>query len=269
MTMKSYAICFLLLLCINFTVYGQKPDTVSYKIFSIDPEPIAIYNRLFFPPYGNIVINSDPVEVEVEIPGLNIKCPKTDKALIIEYIPPAKYQIRVTARDKILKYKIQVKKGVENHLFFDLEKKTVTNTEFLIKKIRVDTLKKILSAKDIPADTSTVSYETDEIFTVVEEQPRFPGGEEARLIFLSNNIHYPDSAVKNDIRGTVFVTFVVEKEGSLSNIKVLKGIGSGCDEEVVRVVKMMPKWIPGRQRGSPVRVNFNLPIKFILENRVY
>ena len=104
-----------------------------------------------------------------------------------------------------------------------------------------------------------------EIFTVVEEQPAYPGGEEARMKYLQESIKYPEEAKELGIQGRVFVTFVVEVDGSITDVRVLRGIGGGCDEEAVRVVKNMPKWIPGKQRGVPVRVQFNLPIKFTLQ----
>jgi periplasmic protein TonB len=104
-----------------------------------------------------------------------------------------------------------------------------------------------------------------EIFTVVEEQPGYPGGDEARIKFLQANIKYPEEAKELGTQGKVFVTFVVEVDGSITDVKVLRGIGAGCDEEAIRVVKSMPKWVPGKQRGVPVRVQFNLPIKFTLQ----
>ncbi len=104
----------------------------------------------------------------------------------------------------------------------------------------------------------------DVIFTVVEDQPEFPGGEEARQRFLEDNLRYPTMAREAGIQGTVFVTFVVETDGSVTDVRVLRGIGGGCDEEAVRVVNMMPRWEPGRQRGQPVRVQFNMPIRFRL-----
>lgn len=104
-----------------------------------------------------------------------------------------------------------------------------------------------------------------EIFTVVEEQPGYPGGDEARIKYLQDNIRYPDEAKELGVQGKVFVTFVVEVDGSITDVRVLRGIGAGCDEEAIRVVKAMPKWIPGKQRGVPVRVQFNLPIKFTLQ----
>jgi len=102
-------------------------------------------------------------------------------------------------------------------------------------------------------------------FIVVEEEPYFPGGETERLRFLQNNLHYPDIAKRIGIQGTVFINFVVEKNGTLSNIKILRGIGGGCDEEAIRVTRNMPAWIPGKQRGQPVRVSLNMPIRFELK----
>jgi periplasmic protein TonB len=104
-----------------------------------------------------------------------------------------------------------------------------------------------------------------EIFIVVEDPPTFPGGDEARIRFLSENIRYPQMARESGIQGTVFVTFVVETDGSVTDVRVLRGIGGGCDEEAIRVIRAMPKWNPGRQRGRPVRVQFNMPIRFTLQ----
>ncbi len=103
-----------------------------------------------------------------------------------------------------------------------------------------------------------------EIFRVVENAPAFPGGDNARMKFLQDNIKYPAMARESGIQGTVYVTFVVERSGAVTDVKILRGIGGGCDEEAVRVVKNMPKWEPGKQRGKPVRVQFNMPIKFTL-----
>lgn len=102
-------------------------------------------------------------------------------------------------------------------------------------------------------------------FMVVEEYPEFPGGMEALMDFLSKNIKYPEAAKEQGIEGRVFVTFVVEKDGSVNNVKVLRDIGGGCGEEAARVVKMMPKWKPGKQNGKVVRTQFNLPIQFRLD----
>ncbi len=101
-------------------------------------------------------------------------------------------------------------------------------------------------------------------FTVVESMPRFPGGMGELMKFLAKNIKYPESAKSRGIQGRVFLNFVIEADGSVSNVRVLRGIGGGCDEEAVRVIKKMPKWDPGVQKGERVKVSYNLPVKFTL-----
>ena len=108
----------------------------------------------------------------------------------------------------------------------------------------------------------------EEIFLVVENEPEFPGGEDSLYAYIARNIKYPEAAKKEKIEGRVFVTFVIEKDGQVSSAKILRDIGGGCGEEAIRVVKSMPKWKPGTQRGNPVRVQFNLPVSFMLERDV-
>ena len=106
--------------------------------------------------------------------------------------------------------------------------------------------------------------EEEQIFTIVEEMPSFPGGEAELFKYLGKNIKYPEMANSAGISGVVYVTFVVDKDGKIKDVKVLRGIGGGCDEEAVRVVKNMPAWKPGKQRGKSVTVQYNLPIRFTL-----
>jgi protein TonB len=106
--------------------------------------------------------------------------------------------------------------------------------------------------------------EDDAIFVVAENAPEFPGGEDSLYAYIARNIKYPETAKKEKIEGRVFVTFVIEKDGQVSSAKILRDIGGGCGEEAIRVVKSMPKWKPGTQRGNPVRFQFNLPVSFML-----
>ena len=99
-----------------------------------------------------------------------------------------------------------------------------------------------------------------EIFKVVEEMPEFPGGAAKMMEYIQKNMKYPMMARESDIQGRVFVNFVVEPDGSISNVTVMRGIGGGCDEEALRVVQSMPNWKPGKQRGSAVRCSFTVPI---------
>ena len=104
----------------------------------------------------------------------------------------------------------------------------------------------------------------DSIYQIVDEMPQYPGGEAAMMKFVSENVKYPQEAKDKDIAGRVFVSFVVEKDGSVSTVKVMRGIGGGCDEEAVRVISGMPKWKPGIKDGKPVRVSYMMPLVFKL-----
>ncbi len=104
----------------------------------------------------------------------------------------------------------------------------------------------------------------EEVFTVVEQQPQFPGGIAEMMTFIKKNISYPREAANMGIEGKVIVGFEVGKDGKLDRIQVLKGIGNGCDEEAIRVIKMMPNWDPGKMNGRSVKVKMTVPIKFQL-----
>jgi len=110
-----------------------------------------------------------------------------------------------------------------------------------------------------------VEEKAEEIFTVVEQWPSPQGGMEAFYTFIGENIDYPIAARRMNIEGMVFVRFVVEKDGHITDVQVVKGIGAGCDEEAMRVVKAAPSWVPGKQRGRPVRVLMTVPIRFVLQ----
>lgn len=104
----------------------------------------------------------------------------------------------------------------------------------------------------------------DDIFQIVEDVPTFPFGDVSKWI--AKNVKYPQIAAENNIQGKVFMNFVIEKDGSITDVKVLRGVDPALDKEAIRVIKSMPKWKPGKQRGKPVRVSFNLPITFTLIN---
>jgi len=101
----------------------------------------------------------------------------------------------------------------------------------------------------------------DEVFQIVEKQPEFPGGMEKMMQFISNSFQYPSIDMENGIEGRVYVSFVVEKDGSISTIKVLRGVTKTIDAEAIRVINKMPNWTPGEQAGKTVRVKYVLPIR--------
>lgn len=106
-----------------------------------------------------------------------------------------------------------------------------------------------------------------EVYMIVDEMPEFPGGDTSLVQFIADNTKYPAEAKEKGIKGPVFVNFIVEPDGSVSDIRVVRGIGGGCDEEAVRVVESMPKWKPGMQNGEVVRVSYNVPVNFRLEDK--
>ncbi|MDE7402314.1 MAG: energy transducer TonB [Muribaculaceae bacterium] len=112
-----------------------------------------------------------------------------------------------------------------------------------------------------------VQHKEEEIFVAVEQQAEFPGGQAALMKWLSNNIRYPESAQQNDIQGRVVVKFVVEKDGSIGQATIAKGVDKDLDREAIRVVKKMPKWQPGKNNGVAVRSYFTLPVTFRLQNQ--
>lgn len=110
-----------------------------------------------------------------------------------------------------------------------------------------------------------VVEDTEEVFIIVEQMPQFPGGDEALLKYLATSVKYPVIAQENGIQGRVFVSFVIDKNGEVTNVRVARPFDPNLDKEAVRVVQSMPKWTPGKQRGKPVKVSYNVPINFVLQ----
>jgi protein TonB len=118
--------------------------------------------------------------------------------------------------------------------------------------------------EDIVFDEPVEEEVAEEIFTIVEDQPAPKGGMAAFYEYVGKKLKYPAQARRMGIEGKVFVEFVVDKDGTITNVKAIKGIGAGCDEEAIRVIQASPKWNPGKQRGRPVKVRMILPITFKL-----
>lgn len=138
-------------------------------------------------------------------------------------------------------------------------------TQEEVKETQVSTVNQEGSKDIVDVPSEPVVQEEEKIFTVVEEMPGFPGGEEKLFEYLRKNIKYPPVARENGMQGRVFVTFVVDKDGKVKDVKVLRGVGGGCDEEALRVIRSMPDWKAGRQNGRPVSVQYNLPVNFTLK----
>ena len=122
----------------------------------------------------------------------------------------------------------------------------------------------VLKAQQVAIDEAPKEEET-KVFDVVEQMPSFPGGDAELMKFLSTHIKYPVVAEENGIQGRVIATFVVERDGSITDVKVIKSVDPSLDKEAIRVLKSMPKWIPGKQNGSTVRVKYTVPVTFRLQ----
>jgi len=108
------------------------------------------------------------------------------------------------------------------------------------------------------------SGDEDKVYTMAEVMPEFPGGQNALFAFLGKNIQYPADALESKKQGTVYVSFVVNTDGKVTDVKMLRGLHPSLDKEAMRVVSRMPNWTPGMQNGKPVKTQYNLPVKFLL-----
>ncbi len=170
----------------------------------------------------------------------------------LEVPPPVKTVI------KFLPPKVTEKEVVEEKMPTNEEiKKTETSTETTEGTGEV--------IFDQPVEEVVKDKGEEEIFTIVEQMPEYPGGREAMMKFIGNNMRYPAQARRMGIEGRVFVGFIVDSEGKISDVQAIKGIHPDCDKEAVRVIAMMPNWKPGKQRGRPVKVKFVLPVIFQLQ----
>ena len=123
----------------------------------------------------------------------------------------------------------------------------------------------VLKAKEVIAQPEPPKVEETKVFDVVEQMPSFPGGPTALMTYLSQNTKYPVVAQENGVQGRVVVSFVVERDGSITDVRVVRSVDPSLDKEATRVVKSMPNWIPGKQNGSTVRVKYNVPVSFKLQ----
>lgn len=136
-------------------------------------------------------------------------------------------------------------------------------SSFFVLLLSLNTYSKSYNMVDEGISFLQAQENKDSVFTAVDQMPEFPGGNEALIKFIQENIKYPVEAKKKGIEGRVYVQFVVSKKGEVEDVKVLKGIGGGCDEEALRVIRMLPNFIPGKGNGKVVKVSLVQPIIFI------
>jgi protein TonB len=191
----------------------------------------------------------------VTLENLKMDAPKEEKQIEAPPPPPVKAAIKFTPPE--------IKPDEE---VADDEMKTQDQLIDSKAAISIADVQGSLDANAVdPADLrKDFTEESNQIYTTVEQMPEFPGGIEEMYKFLGDNLKYPQSAIENGITGRVYVQFVVDKNGRISSIKVIRPLGGGCDEEAIRVVKKMPSWAPGKQNGKSVSVWYTLPINFSL-----
>ena len=172
-----------------------------------------------------------------------------------------KFTAPVIKKDELVKEENQVKQMDQ------LDDKVAVGTENKegVKDRTVEAVRNDIAVAAPPPPPAPKPEVANKVFDVVEEMPSFPGGQGALMAFLSSNIKYPVVAQENGVQGRVIVGFVVEKDGSISDVKVMRSVDPSLDREAPRVVKAMPKWKPGKQNGSAVRVKYTVPVVFRLQ----
>ena len=164
--------------------------------------------------------------------------------------------------------KVDESKKVKNQDELNRSNLTVAYGDYAGDANGKGTIDDLLKGQEAGGDAPQQKQKEEEapIHTVVEQPAQFPGGEAALLAYVAKNIKYPAIAVEQEIQGTVQLRFVVEANGSIGDVQVVKSLESHCDKEAVRVVKSLPRFIPGKQQGRPVRVWFNLPVRYSIQN---
>ena len=172
-----------------------------------------------------------------------------------------KFTAPVIKKDELVKEENQVKQMDK------LDEKVAVGTENKegVKDRTVEAVRSEIAVAAPPPPPAPKPEVATKVFDVVEEMPSFPGGQGALMAFLSSNIKYPVVAQENGVQGRVIVSFVVERDGSISDVKVARSVDPSLDREAQRVVKAMPKWKPGKQNGSAVRVKYTVPVVFRLQ----
>ncbi len=172
-----------------------------------------------------------------------------------------KFTAPVIKKDDLVKEENQVKQMDQ------LDSKVAVGAEDKegVKDRTVEAVRNDIAVAAPPPPPAPKPEVANKVFDVVEEMPSFPGGQGALMQFLSSNIKYPVVAQENDVQGRVIVGFVVEKDGSITDVKVMRSVDPSLDREAQRVVKAMPKWKPGKQNGSAVRVKYTVPVVFRLQ----
>ena len=244
----------------NYSNYLTRAMVIGSSVFVLLFGGAFTYNKYILPNLtenrtnnGTLYILPPPEEPPLEIPKTTPPPPEQliEQQASIKFLPP----LSVDNEEEIIE---TPPPSIE-----DMEGKVVSS--ITTEGPETDLLIPPPVAPEITKKIDLDEPDEGKVFLAVEQQPQFPNGDKALYKFLSENIHYPQAAARANVSGKVYVKFVVEKDGSIGNVEITKGIGFGCDEEAERVIKLMPKWTPGKQNGKAVRVYFNMPVVYRLE----
>ncbi len=197
--------------------------------------------------YGNLIIQTIPSNVVIEIPKLSFNENKNQDSLIFEDIYTGLYELSFISEEVKFKCFVEILDKESVHLLVNVDEKNFK--------------KKII---DYTPSEEEEFVDTDQLYVMVENMPEFPGGARGLREWIRSNVKYPEIARRNKVTGRVYVGFVIDKEGKVRDVKVLRSINPALDNEALRVVKSMPAWKPGVQKGIPVRVSYSFPISFQL-----
>lgn len=255
-----------------YGAYQLRKDTGKRNVKALTVVLIAIA-AIFLAVIANVAIQNAikqnvSVETDVKLSKLSQK-----KEAKVERKEPVKVEMEQRVVEKVkssvkftapeIKKDDEVKPEDEIKSQDDLAKTNTAIGTFDVKG-NDEAEGEVLKAKEVVVDEKPKEEET-KVFDVVEQMPSFPGGDAELMKYLSSHIKYPVVAEENGIQGRVIATFVVERDGSISDVKVIKSVDPSLDKEAIRVLKSMPKWIPGRQNGSAVRVKYTVPVTFRLQ----
>lgn len=254
-----------------YGAYRLRRGTSKRNIMSIVIMAIAAAIGFSFVLLKNMYDAQQKAKFEQAVEATTIK--KVEKKAEVKKKAPVKVEqqqkvekvkssIKFTA--PVIKKDEDVKPEEEMKSQEDLNKTTTAIGAFDVKG-NDDAAGQVLQAKqDIAQPEPPKEPEENKVFTTVEQMPSFPGGDAALMKWLSSNVRYPAVAEENGIQGRVVVSFVVERNGNITDVQVVKSVDPSLDREASRVVKAMPNWIPGKQNGSAVRVKYNVPVTFRL-----
>ena len=255
----------------EYGAYVLRRDTGKRNVKALIWVMIAIA-LIFAIAYANLAIQNAmkqnaAIETDVELSKLAQK-----KEAKVERKEPVKVEVEQKVVEKVkssvkftapeIKKDDEVKPEDEIKSQDDLSKTNTAIGTFDVKG-NDEAEGEVLKAKEVVVDEKPKEEET-KVFDVVEQMPSFPGGDAELMKFLHDHMKYPAVAEENGIQGRVICTFVVERDGSITDVKVIKSVDPSLDKEAIRVLKSMPKWIPGKQNGSAVRVKYTVPVTFRL-----